>query len=401
LADAHDWFISAATYQPLPYFVPAAISRISVHPDNLDRLMRAGKALISLTLLGAAIFLLWSSRSQLASLAGLIVATTPMAVFLSASLNPSGLEVMSALAFTSALLRLSRDDVDGGFSTWGWVSVAVGGSVLALSRTTGPVWVVLILALTVPLAGVRFFLGMTLQNKKKSVPALFTVLLAILLNRWWEYLYGWKLPFDLTPLRASLREGISQLPQLLMQQIGVFNHLEFTMPWWAYELWRALAVALVVAALLVGTWRQRWLLLASLAAVVAVPILLVAGTMRHTGFGAQGRYFLAFSIVVPLLAGEILARQRERLRALDANRLFLLLALTAGFVQLVAWWTNAHRFAVGVSGHEWFLSSAEWSPPLGWTLWLTMVTGAGCLLVAAALVEFRIGNRFSEPPPDR
>jgi hypothetical protein len=67
--------------------------------------MRAGKALVSLLLLGAAIFLLWSSESQLASLVGLVVATTPMAVFLSASLNPSGFEIMSALAFTSALLR--------------------------------------------------------------------------------------------------------------------------------------------------------------------------------------------------------------------------------------------------------------------------------------------------------
>jgi hypothetical protein len=72
LTEAHDWFNPTATYQPLPYLVPAAISRIRVHPDNLARLIRAGKALISLMLLGAAIFLLWSSRSQLVSLVGLV-----------------------------------------------------------------------------------------------------------------------------------------------------------------------------------------------------------------------------------------------------------------------------------------------------------------------------------------
>ncbi len=98
----------------------------------------------------------------------------------------------------------------------------------------------------------------------------------------------------------------------------------------------------------------------------------------------QGRYVLAFSMVVPLLAGEILVRRYERLRALDAHRLFLPFAATAGFVQFVAWWTNARRFAVGVDGPEWFLSSAEWSPPWGWTFWLTLAAAGGCLLLATA-----------------
>ena len=156
------------------------------------------------------------------------------------------------------------------------------------------------------------------------------------------------------------------------------------MPWWAYELWQALALALVVTALLVSTKRQRLILLTSIVAVIAVPVLLVAGNMRHTGFGLQGRYVLALSMVVPLLAGEILVRRYERLRALDAHRLFLPFAATAGFVQVVAWWTNARRFAVGVDGPEWFLNSAEWSPPWGWTLWLTVAGAGGCLLLATA-----------------
>jgi hypothetical protein len=172
-----------------------------------------------------------------------------------------------------------------------------------------------------------------------------------------------------------------------MEQIGVFDYLEVVMPWWAYDLWRGLAVALVVTALLVSTRQQRLLLLTSITAVLAVPVLLVAATMRHTGFGAQGRYVLAFSIVVPLLAGEILCRRYERLRALDAHRLFLPFAATAGFVQFVAWWTNARRFAVGVGGPQWFLSSAEWIPPGGWARWLTLAAAAVCLLVAAAIVD--------------
>jgi hypothetical protein len=324
-----------------------------------------------------------------------------MAVFLSASLNPSGLEIMSALALTSALLHLTRKETGQRSARWAWVVVAVSGFVLALSRTTGPVWIILSLAVTVPLGGVRAFLTMTFRWKRWSGPALFVVFLAILMNRWWEYLYGQSLPFDLTPLRASLMDGLTQLPQLLNEQIGVFNHLEFGMPWWAYELWRALAVALVVTAALVSTRQQRLLLLTSTVAVLVVPVLLVGATMRHTGFGAQGRYFLPFSIAVPLLAGEILVRQYERLRVLHADRLLLPFAVTAGAVQFVGWWANARRFAVGIGGREWFLSSAEWSPPWGWMLWLTLAAAGGCLLVATAFVGLLSGQESNTPQVDR
>ena len=205
--EAHDWFISAATYQPLPYLVPAAISRIGVHPDNLDRLMRAGKALISLLLLGAAIFLLWSSRSQLASLVrpgcrryadGGISIRQPESKRLRN-------HVCSCLHQRAAPSH--REETEHRFARWAWVIVAVSGFVLALSRTTGPVWIILSLAVTVPIAGVRTFLTMTLKWKRWSGPALFAVFLAILLNRWWEYPYGIRLAFDLTPLQLKPHGG--------------------------------------------------------------------------------------------------------------------------------------------------------------------------------------------------
>jgi Predicted membrane protein (DUF2142) len=302
-------------------------------------------------------------------------------------LNPSGLEIMSALAFISALLRLTREETDQQFVRWTWVIVAASGVVLALSRTTGPVWIILSLGLTIPIAGIRPFLTMCLRSKRWSGPALFAVFLAILLNRLWEYVYGPRLIFDPTPLDESLPEGLAQLTRVVAEQIGRFNYLEFAMPQYAYNLWGVLAVALGVTALLVSTKQQRLLLLTSIVAILAVPVLLVAATMRHTGFGLQGRYVLAFSIVVPLLAGEILVRRYERLRALRAHRLFLPCAAAAGFVQFVAWWTNARRFAVGVGGPQWFLSSAEWSPPWGWTLWLLLAAAGGGLLVATALVD--------------
>jgi hypothetical protein len=48
-----------------------------------------------------------------------------------------------------------------------------------------------------------------------------------------------------------------QLQYALREQIGVFNYLEVVLPPLAYVLWGALAVALGVTALLVGTRRER------------------------------------------------------------------------------------------------------------------------------------------------
>ena len=382
-----DWFNPTATYQPLPYLLPAAISWVDVNPDHLSRMMRAGKALIALLLLGAAVFLLWNAEARFVSLTGMVVAVTPMAVFLAATLNPSGLEIMAALAFISAVIRLTRDEADRRGARWSWTFAAISGVVLVLSRTQGPVWAALSIATIVAMSGIRKFLATTLKEKRWSVPASITVVVAIGLNRLWEYAYGPKLAFDPTPLSSSISQGIAQLPAVLREQVGVFNYLEVSMPLLAYGLWGAIAVALVTAALLVGSRRQRLLLILAGAAALALPVLLVATTMRHTGFGLQGRYVLSFSLLVPLLAGEILVRRYDRLRALDAAQLFVPFALIAGFVQFVAWWTNARRFAVGILGPRWFVPGAEWSPPLGWWPWLLLAVAGVCILMAAPLLD--------------
>jgi hypothetical protein len=390
-----EWFNPTATYQPFPYLLPAAISWVDVSPDNLDRLMRAGKAIVSLAFVAAAVFLLWNAESRLVSLVGLIVAFTPMAVFLSATLNPSGLEIVSALALAAALLRLTRDGA-GGHLRWHWIAFAVSGAVLSLSRTQGPVWVVLLLGIVVTSSPPSAFLRLIVEQKRRSRLAAIVVLVAIVLNRAWEYFYGPRLAFDPSPLVSSVSQGIAQLPAVLHEQIGVFNYLEVSMPRLAYGLWGVLTVALTTTAVLVGTRWQRLHLLVSIGAALALPVLLVATTMRHTGFGLQGRYVLSFSLVVPLLAGEILVRRHDRLRALDAEHLFFPFALGAGFVQLVAWWTNAHRFAVGMRGPRWFLPSAEWSPPLGWWPWLVLAVAGVCLLVASSLLDWFVSRRQSD-----
>ena len=390
LSEARDVFIPTATYQPLPYLVPALVSRIGADPDTLSRLMRAGKALISLLFIVAAVFLLWSPESRLVSLVGIPVALTPMAVFLSATLNPSGLEITSALAFFSALLCLGRGHPRPG----AWLMLGVSGFVLALSRLQGPVWVLLDVAVVLLLTGVGPALSAALRYRRRSQFALSAVVFGMLLNRLWEHLYGPSMPIDPTPLGASLLEGVAQLPRILREEIGVFNYLEFGLPLLAYVLWDALTVALCVSALLLGSRRQRLVLLMTACAALALPVLLVAASMRHTGFWLQGRYVLSFSLIVPLLAGEIVASQYQRLRALNAGQIFFPFAAGVALVQFVAWWKNAYRFAVGVGGPLWFFGSAEWNPPGGWWPWLALAAGGATLLLLAAPIDWFLTRQW-------
>jgi hypothetical protein len=394
-----DWFTPSGAYQPFPYLLPAAIAWIDVSPDNLERLMRAGNAILSLAFIASAVFLLWDAESRLISLIGLIVAITPMTVFLSATLNPSGLEIVSALAFAAALLRLTREGT--GRDRWHWIVLGVSGAGLSLSRTQGPVWLALILGVVLSTSAPSGLLRMVIDQKRRFRVTAIVVLLAIVLNRLWEFSYGPRLALNPWPLASSLSQALGQLPEVLREQVGVFNYLEVSMPRLAYAVWGVLIVALATTAMLVGTRWQRLHLLLSIGGALAVPVVLVATTMRHTGFALQGRYVLSFSLVIPLLAGEILVRRQDRLRALDAEHLFFPFAVGAGFVQLLAWWTNAWRFAVGMRGPRWFLPAAEWSPPLGWWPWVVLaVAGVVLLMVGPLLDKFLAGRRTHIGIPD-
>ena len=385
LDEARDWFSPMATYQLFPYLIPAAISRLSASPDNLSRLMRTAKAALSLVLVGAAALLAWSSEARLVALVGMTIAFTPMAVFLGATLNPSGLEIAAAISFAVTLLRITRGTCLPPQSAW--LLLGCSGAVLALSRTQGPVWMAGMVFLIVLMEGSKGFALKAREQRAWAWPAVIAIVVAVLMNRVWEFLYGPSLPFDPWPLGTSLRQGLAALPFVIREQIGVFDYLEFGLPILAYVIWSALAIGLGTISLLIGTRRERLILSIAIAAAIALPVLLVATTLRHTGFSLQGRHVLGFSVLVPLLAGEILVRRYDRLRALDAGHLFLPFAAGIGFVQFLAWWTNARRFAVGIRGPYWFVPSAEWSPPLGWWPWVLLAAAGAALLFLVPLID--------------
>lgn len=353
------------TYQPLPYLLPAAVVRAADTASAADRLGRLATLVVWLALLGAAAWLLADA------LGGLLLAITPQVIFVGTSLTGSSLEIAASIAFFAALLRLPRRGA--------WIVAAVAGATLALSRSPGPVWVVLDIALWAALAGRATLVELWRAHRRPVVLTLAALAAAIGLNRFWEARYGPHVDTSLLPSFESLKAGRRQLTDVLDELVGSFGYLDTSLAWPAAAAWGLLLAGLVVAALRAGRARERWVLLLVLAVVLVAPMYLFAAVTRHTGFGLQGRHVLPLAVVLPLVAAEIL-RRRATAFALAA------LGVAVAAIQLLAWWTNARRYAVGDDGSWWFFADAQWSPPGGWSLW-ALVTLAGVVALSLGVLK--------------
>ncbi len=368
-------------YEPLPYLLPGLLARTARGPLEADRAGRTVAGLTGLLFLVLAVVVTGSGSRW--RLAGLALAITPMVLFIASTLNPSGLEICTALAFGAAVVRLTRD----ARSKVGWGVVGVSGAAVALSRTPGPVWILLASVL-----GAVFWESPRLPRAyRPRLVAISVVPTAVVADRVFEGLYGSNLPLSLHQSLVYLPHAFSQFPEIWKEEIGVFGSLDSSMPAVAYVVWTAVLAVLLIAALTVGTRRQRvGLLVAVVIAWIVVPLLFAVTFTPGTASGVQGRYVLPAWVLVPLLAGEVLARQQwQASRPWLSTALITAIAVAVGPIQCLAFWYNARRQSVGVNGPLNFVSAAQWTPPGGWPLWIAVVAAGAMLLVAAIATPAR------------
>ncbi len=378
-----DGATQVGNYHPLPYLAPAAATRAADSPGPALRLARLANALLALILLGIAVRLAWSADIGAPSLLGIVAAVTPMVIFCGAVLNPSGVEIAAAIAFTVALLRLRRD-ASCARSPRVWAAIGASALVLALSRTSGPLWVVLIGAAAVALLGPRASWQFVRTGGRKAWLALGATATAVVLNRVWERAHGPDTEIGVSNARAVLDDAVDEWWRASSELVGKFGYLEYRLPWIAYVGWFAAGFALLAVAIAVSRRVERRALLGVAVAALVLPMLFWIVAIRQTGFGLQGRHVLPILIVVPLLAGDVLREHAARLSDRTRRALLIGVPLTAAAVHLIAFYWAARRAAVGVDGPLFFLGSADWTPPLGWLPWLALASaGAGCIAAAA------------------
>ena len=374
---------TVGNYQPLPYLLPAAVLRAGDSPAAALRLARAATALMAFALLAIALFALYDAASPQLSVVGLVLAVTPMVLFCGASLNGSAIEITGAVAFFSCLLRVGRAQPLR--RRW-WVLTAVSGATLTLSRSAGPIWLVLALLIAACWSRPRPFLRRWARDWAPRATAA-ALALALAVNRLWEAMYGSHVTVDLSQLHAGFVAGAHGWWTALPDLVGKFGYLNVKLPLAIPLIWLVLVAALFAVAFAASGARPRMLLGAVLVGCVAGPVIFYALLLRPIDFGLQGRHVLPILVAVPLLAGEALNRHRARANARLVGWLALAAAVAVAVMQAAAWYVNAKRYAVGGSGPAWFLGQAAWSPPGGWWPWLIAAALAGVCLVGASVTS--------------
>lgn len=382
-ADA-DRLTTMGTVEPVPYLLPGLSTRLARGPVSGLLLARAAGAVLAALLLAGAAAVLWSWSDV--ALAGLAVAVTPMVVFVGSALSGSGMEVAAAVCFFAAVLGIGLGPT-GGRRTW--AIAGASGAALASSRSLGPVWVLAGVAVVLAAVGVRPFWDKARAAGRWAAGAAAAVALATVGTVAWEVAHQPGVDFDGALFRRQLGPGVGTLRGAGREAIGVFGNLDSHLPGSVYVLWTVLLVALVGAALVAGTNRQRAVLVALVAALPGTAVLVSAGIMGQNGFGLQGRHVLPFATLLPLFAGSVLAANSGALGRFVRRWALAAVAVPAAVVQGVAWYANARRYAVGSRGPVVFFGASEWSPPGGWEAWAVVVVLAVAAGVAAAVTAAR------------
>src|SRR5207253_8368724 len=142
----------AGTYQPCVYFPSGILTWLANDARTALLLARLGVALLCIALIALAAWLLVRGRTNALALSGLVVAATPMVVFASATVSASGPEICAGLCFFAVVLSMAQPNR---IDRWDWSALAFSGSVLALSRPLGALWMALGALTLVLVTGLR------------------------------------------------------------------------------------------------------------------------------------------------------------------------------------------------------------------------------------------------------
>lgn len=374
------------TYQPFVFVAPGIAARLGSSPESANRLARLASALLCFALVALAIFLLWAPGGGALPLLGLLVALTPMTVFVwSASLTGSGPEIAGGICTFAAILRLTRP---GPAPRWIWLALAAGGLSLCGSRSLGPVLLAAQLSLAVILVGSGEARRRFREGGRAAVASGAVLAAACMGNLLWQLLVQPSRASDLGRFGHFLAHD---LVDVYREMIGVFGWLDGRMNQWMYFVWILVFVGLLALSFAAGRGRQRLALGAALALPLAVGGV-AAMFFNPEVARVQGRWLLPVAAAAPMLAGEILWRARDRAPSIRLDWVVAGSAVLLAGVQLEGWYAGARRQAVGVLGpHDFFTKDVAnlWSPPLGWIPWLIVACAGAGAIAAFGLLALR------------
>ena len=193
----------------------------------------------------------------------------------------------------------------------------------------------------------------------------------VVANRSYDAVIGYT--FSDNPSRVELaHRSWARSWSRVSQMIGIFGSLDTPLPASVVDAWVAAVVALSALAVVVGRWRDRFVMVATLAGTVLLPVVAETISGPKTGLAWQGRYTLTVAVGAPVLAGWIIDRSgRVPRRAATVIGVGVALGVAAG--QFGAHVRSMDRYILGLPS-EWFayLGQGTWGGPVPPTVLLVL-----------------------------
>jgi hypothetical protein len=382
-------------YPPLYYAIVGLPSLFTASANGLYA-MRLTSALLNAVFLALAAFSIaaWSRSRFL--LVGLLVAATPMTFFLGSVVNPSGLEITSAICLWCAGLVLVLERTDK--PPPGLVAVVtVSAITLLLSRALSPLWVVCILLLLALLAGWRGLRALARAHSVRwsllpLIPAgAFAVGWIVVAHALDLLPVGVRAKGTGTPLAASI---LGNTATWVQQMVGIFGWLDTLSPLLTYLFWYAAIGLFVLLALACARRRHAGALVLLIVVVVFAPVIISYGQAHRLGVIWQARYIMPMAVGVPLMSVALVERSAalHQVRTRVATMVCGLLAIAS----FAAFAEALRRYVTGVRGPIDYLQGA-WQPPFGATT-LTIAAFVVIALLALFVRQLVAGVAVTDDP---
>lgn len=308
--------VKTATYvgrNPPLYYLLVGAPTLLWHSNFAVYVMRLLSVAWSALLLGLALAVATvASRSRLL-VVGVAVVVTPMVVFLTAVVNPSGLEIAAAVCtWTSGLVLLEHRRHPPPELV---ASCGAAAAVLVLCQGLDPLWLAII-GLTLVALSPRVITDLwrdRLARRWAGVVAVCGVLaVAFIVGA--HTLVVAPVGKPVLPHASTIGivgEALGRTGTLLRQSVGVFGWLDTPSPVAVLVGWWMAVAVVVVLGIVTGRRYHASVLATLLVAAVAIPTALMVSQARHDGLVWQTRDGMALYVGIPLVAAFVASRARD------------------------------------------------------------------------------------------
>jgi hypothetical protein len=383
--------VSAATYvgrYPPLYYALVGLPSLALHSDTAVYLMRLLSGLLSAVFLGLAFASasLWS-RSRLLVLA-IAVTATPMVIIFGSAVNPSGLELATAVCVWTCGLTLVLDRASS--PPLGLVvATTVSASVMALTRGLSPMWLAIIAFAVIAISPRSIPQLIRFGRVRIAVGVIALANIAAVAYIVWAHalsLYPFGIPVHPgTSLWGIIEISLGRTETLVNEFIGPIGWLQTSPPLAVLVLWVVPASAILVLGLITSFRHHAWVIIGLLVGSLVLPTTLMVSQARTDGVVWQARDGYPLYAGILLVAGAVAGRNRARsapesgttlVLATAARRLGVFVASTVAAAQLGEFVWALRRYTVGLGSVLNLFASVPggWSPPIASVMLVVFAT---------------------------